>query len=170
MFDVVIIGSGSAGFSAAQAARAQGAKVCMIEKEKLGGECPNWACVPSKALLTCAKVFRTATHAGDFGVVVRRVEYRFEEVMAYKDRVVATLTGGGPDGARYRELAKQMGIEVIKGRAVFEDAHTVSVISPSLPKEGARGRSASEEISAMSCICSNAKRRRLIIAAFSNAS
>ena len=126
-YDVCVIGAGSAGFTAADAAKSAGASVCLIEKEKLGGECPNWACVPSKALLTCAKVFRTATHAGDFGVVVRRVEYRFEEVMAYKDRVVATLTGGGPDGARYRELAKQVGIEVIKGRAVFQDPRTVLV-------------------------------------------
>lgn len=127
--DVCVIGGGSAGFSAADAARSVGASVCLIEKEKLGGECPNWACVPSKALLTCAKVFRTATHAHDFGVVVRRVEFRFDEVIAYKDRVVKRITGGGPDGDRYRALARELGIEVYKGRAVFEDGGVVTVRS-----------------------------------------
>lgn len=126
-FDVVVIGAGSAGFSAAETAAAGGASVCLVEKDKLGGECPNWACVPSKALLRCAKAFRSATHAGEFGVVVRRVEYRFEEVMAYKDRVVKMLTGGGDVGSRYEALAEQLGIEVVRGRAVFEDGKTVVV-------------------------------------------
>ena len=133
-FDVVIIGAGSAGFSAAEAARACGASVCLIEKDKLGGECPNWACVPSKALLKCAKVYRSATHAGEFGIVVRRVEYRFDEIMAYKDRVVNRLTGGGEVGMRYEALAKQLGIEVVRGRAVFEDAKTVKILSSSLKR------------------------------------
>jgi len=126
-FDVIVIGSGAAGFSASEAARSAGASVCLIEKGKLGGECPNWACVPSKALLKCAKVYRNAAHAGEFGVMVRRVEYRFHEVMAYKDRVVERMTGGGERGLRYEALAKQLGIELVHGQAVFEDEHTINV-------------------------------------------
>lgn len=114
-FDVVVIGSGSAGFSAAEAARAAGAKVAIIEREKLGGECPNWACVPSKALLKAAKTFRSGTQED------------FKRIMAYRAGVVEAITGGGEKGDRYERLAKKLGIELIYGSAAFTEANVLDV-------------------------------------------
>jgi pyruvate/2-oxoglutarate dehydrogenase complex dihydrolipoamide dehydrogenase (E3) component len=126
-FDVIVIGSGSAGFSAAEAARAVGATVCLIEKEKLGGECPNWACVPSKALLKAAKVYRTVRGAQAFGTVPGGVSFDWTKVVDYRRRVVETITGGGQIGERYIRLAQKLGLEVEMGEAVFMDAQTVEV-------------------------------------------
>ncbi len=126
-FDVVIIGAGSAGFAAAEAARERGAAVCIVEREKLGGECPNWACIPTKALLKAARVYRATKRASDFGVIVRRVEFDFAQVMAYKDRVVAAITGGGEVGKRYEELLRELEITFVAGTARFIDKQTIAV-------------------------------------------
>lgn len=139
-FDVVIIGTGSAGFSAAEAAKNMGASVCVIEKEKLGGECPNWACSPTKALLRCAKVFRGAKHAGEFGVQVRRVEYDFGQIMAYKDKVVTAITGGGEVGKRYEAMIQELGLGYFKGSASFQDPYTVLVRGSDGETETVEGR------------------------------
>lgn len=125
-FDVVIIGSGSAGFSAAESARALGAKVCLIEKEKLGGECPNWACVPTKALLRAARAFRGIRGAEAFGITASGAA-DFKRVMAYRKSAVETITGGGERGARYERLVHQLGVEVVFGEASFADAQSVEV-------------------------------------------
>lgn len=131
-FDVVIIGSGSAGFSAAQAARAQGAKVCMIEREKLGGECPNWACVPTKALLKAAKVWKLIKRGREFGITTSGMQADFGDVMGYQRKAVETITGGGALGERYERIAQKLGIELMFGSASFTDAHTLAVVG----KEG----------------------------------
>lgn len=124
-FDVIVIGSGSAGFSAAEAARSAGASVCLIEKERLGGECPNWACVPSKALLRAARAHREARESGTFGVSVGGVTFDWAKVMAYRQGVVTSVTGGGEAGERYVRLARKAGIEVVFGAASFLDADAV---------------------------------------------
>src|SRR3989338_4999873 len=91
-FDVIVIGSGSAGFSAVQAAHAQGASVCLIEKDRFGGDCPNKACIPSKALLKVAKFYRTLNRARDFGVELGGKSFQFKRVMQYRQTVVDTIT------------------------------------------------------------------------------
>lgn len=126
-FDVVVIGSGSAGFSAAEAARKIGASVCVVEQDKLGGECPNYACVPSKALLKAASVYRTVMRAREFGVRTEKVSYDFESVMKYRENVVEKITGGGEFGNRYEKILKSLKINFKKGRAKFVDYHTIKV-------------------------------------------
>lgn len=125
-FDVIVIGSGAAGFSAAEAARAQGATVCVVEKDALGGDCPNWACVPSKALLRAAAAYRAAREAQTFGVTAGGVTFDWKKVAAYRRAAVETITGGG-EGERYLLTARRLGIDVVRGAAAFEDAHTIAV-------------------------------------------
>lgn len=126
-YDVLIIGSGSAGFSAAEAAHAQGAKVCVIESDRLGGECPNYACVPSKALLKTAQMYRAVQHARDFGIPSSLASVSFSELMKYRHHVVETITGGGVFGDRYEKIFTKLGIHVKKGTAEFGDDDTVEV-------------------------------------------
>ena len=126
-FDVIVIGSGSAGFSAAEAARSLGARVCLIEKEKLGGECPNWACVPSKALLCAARAYREARSTAKFGIAAGGVSFDWEKVTGYRRRVVESVTGGGEVGNRYVKTLQRAGIEVIFGCASFVDTETIEV-------------------------------------------
>lgn len=124
-FDVIVIGSGAAGFSAAEAARAEGARVCLVERAELGGECPNWACVPSKALLRAARAAREAKDAQTYGVSSGGLHVDWAKVMEYRARVVDSVTGGG--GARYVKVAARLGIEIVRGSAVFLDPHTIDV-------------------------------------------
>ncbi|MEK7679988.1 MAG: FAD-dependent oxidoreductase, partial [Deltaproteobacteria bacterium] len=125
-FDVIVIGSGSAGFSAVEAAVAQGAKVCLIEKGKLGGECPNDACIPSKALLRAASVYRTLGGVREFGIDASGRSFDWKKVQAYRERVVTAITGGG-EGERYLQVLKRLKVTLRRGEARFIDAHTLEV-------------------------------------------
>src|SRR3989338_6034893 len=127
IYDVIVIGSGSAGFSAAEAARAQGARVCVIEQGRLGGECPNFACVPSKALLKTASIYRTIQHAREYGIQASAVTFDFAQIMNYRKEVVETMTGGGTHGVRYEKMFASLGIDVRFGSAKFVDEGTIEV-------------------------------------------
>lgn len=121
-FDVIILGSGSGGGVAANALAAKGKRVAIVEPERrLGGECPNWACVPTKALLTAADAIRVAKKSADFGVS-SSVKVDFKKVRAWKDLVVSR-TGT----SHAHKLFEEKGIKVIHGKGHFLDGHTVSV-------------------------------------------
>ncbi|MCR4313959.1 MAG: NAD(P)/FAD-dependent oxidoreductase [Candidatus Uhrbacteria bacterium] len=126
VFDVVVIGSGSAGFSAVEAATQQGAKVCLIEKGKLGGECPNDACIPSKALLRAAAVYRTLGSVREFGIDASGRSFDWEKIQAYRKRIVTSITGG-EEGERYLQILKRLKVTLKKGEARFVDTHTLEV-------------------------------------------
>jgi pyruvate/2-oxoglutarate dehydrogenase complex dihydrolipoamide dehydrogenase (E3) component len=97
--DLIVIGSGAAGSSGWQQAVKQGKRVTVFENGVLGGECPTFACVPSKALLHCAEVYTTLLDARRFGVdsVSAMVDYRL--VKERKDAVVARSGAAHGDGA-----------------------------------------------------------------------
>ncbi len=126
-FDVVIIGGGGAGIAAAEGAKAAGAKkICLIEPAELGGECPYRACVPTKSLLASAKMFRVLReHGAEFGVIARGVRFDLKKAMARKESVIEAITGDD----RMTKYLASLGVDVIKGKAVFEDAHTIRAAS-----------------------------------------
>ncbi|HJN84993.1 MAG TPA: FAD-dependent oxidoreductase, partial [Patescibacteria group bacterium] len=81
-YDLLVIGSGSSGFSAASAAKGTGRKIGIVEEEgKWGGECPNWACVPTKSLLKSAKIYRDLKHTAAHGVNIKDASIDFSAVM-----------------------------------------------------------------------------------------
>ncbi len=124
-FDLVVVGGGSAGLSAAFRAAEYGVNVCLIEPDKLGGECPHWACVPTKAMLKAAALYHTVRHdAARFGVRARNVSLDIEAVMKRKDAVVSAISG---NGRRLSHALRQVGVEVVKGRASFVNSTTVLV-------------------------------------------
>ncbi|KKW30526.1 MAG: Dihydrolipoyl dehydrogenase [Candidatus Uhrbacteria bacterium GW2011_GWD2_52_7] len=123
--DIVVIGGGSAGLSAAFRAAEQGVRVCVVEYEKLGGECPNWACVPTKAMLKAASLYHTMRRDGArFGVRAKGLTLDVHALMKRKDAVVDVITGSGK---RMRKALDEAGIEVVRGRATFTGKTTISV-------------------------------------------
>src|ERR1700678_1012818 len=108
-YDTVVIGSGPGGYVAAIRAAQLGMKTAVIESDRVGGRCLNYACIPAKAVLRVADVLAEIREAGDFGITVSAPEVDFDAVMARRDKVVQTLTGG------VAGLLKKNKVEVIEG-------------------------------------------------------
>jgi dihydrolipoamide dehydrogenase len=120
--DVVVLGSGPGGYSAAFRAADLGLKVAMVEREPvLGGVCLNVGCIPSKALLHAAKVITEAEHMGAHGVTFAEPEVDLDALRSWKDEVVGTLSGG------VAGMAKGRKVEVVRGSGRFVGPHELQV-------------------------------------------
>src|SRR5437762_12470242 len=93
-YDCLVIGSGPGGYVAAIRAAQLGMKTAVVEKDAVGGRCLNYACIPAKAVLRTADVLSEIREAGDFGLKVGEPEVDFAAVMARREKVIKTLTGG----------------------------------------------------------------------------
>ena len=109
-YDLIVIGSGPGGYVAAIRASQLGMKTAVVERESLGGICLNWGCIPTKALLKSAQVFRYASHAIDYGVKIEGSVTPDFEGMIKRSRDVAN---GMSNGIQF--LFKKNKIETIKG-------------------------------------------------------
>jgi dihydrolipoamide dehydrogenase len=112
-FDLVVVGGGPGGYPAAIRAAQRGLRVALIEKERVGGVCLNWGCIPTKAMLRSADVFETIQHSADFGVLADNVRLDYARVLQRKDTVVKGLTDG------VGQLLKANGVTVFNGHARF---------------------------------------------------
>lgn len=90
-YDLVVIGAGTGGLVTAAGAAQFGARVALIERDKLGGECLYTGCVPSKAMIHCAKVASLVRRAGEFGIDVPPPRIDFPRAMAYTRKVIETI-------------------------------------------------------------------------------
>src|SRR6476620_11050147 len=120
--DLCVIGAGSGGLSVAAAAAGLGVPVVLIEKAKLGGECLNVGCVPSKALLAAAHAAETVRSTTPFGIAASRPRIDPARVHDHVHRVIAAIA---PNDSAERFTA--MGVTVLRGEAKFADARTVVV-------------------------------------------
>src|SRR5664279_3926708 len=120
--DICVIGGGSAGLSVAAAAAAFGVPVVLVETNKMGGDCLNTGCVPSKALLAAGKRAALMQTSGAFGVTAQGVAVDFAKVHDHVHRVIAAIAP--VDSA---ERFTGLGVRVIKGHARFKDNWTVVV-------------------------------------------
>ena len=121
-FDLVIIGAGSGGLTAAGFAARLGANVALVEKNRIGGDCTWTGCVPSKALLKAAKIAHEVRTASRFGVSANPPIVEMPKVREYVRKAIQQVYQfEGPE-----ELRKQ-GIEVIEGAGRFVDARTIVV-------------------------------------------
>jgi dihydrolipoamide dehydrogenase len=93
-YDVVILGGGPGGYVAAIRAAQLGMKACLVERERLGGICLNWGCIPTKALLRTAEIMHLMRHAGDFGLIAKNVGFDAEKVVARSRAVAKRLSDG----------------------------------------------------------------------------
>jgi dihydrolipoamide dehydrogenase len=121
-FDLVIIGGGPGGYVAAFRAAQLGVRTALVEKERPGGVCLNWGCIPTKAMLRSAEVLETLQHSVDYGVHADNVRLDYPAVLERKDRIVRGLTDG------VAGLLKTNGVTVFKGHARFTGPRTVEVV------------------------------------------
>jgi pyruvate/2-oxoglutarate dehydrogenase complex dihydrolipoamide dehydrogenase (E3) component/uncharacterized membrane protein YdjX (TVP38/TMEM64 family) len=120
--NLIVIGAGSAGLVSSYIASATRAKVTLIEKHKMGGDCLNTGCVPSKALLRSAKFVHHCRRSQDFGIANAELDIRFPDIMERIKRVIRKIE---PHDSieRYTEL----GVECISGEAKIITPYCVSV-------------------------------------------
>lgn len=110
-YDLVILGGGTGGYVAAIRAAQLGMQVAIAEKEKLGGTCLHKGCIPSKALLRCAEVFRLTKEAANYGITTENPTFDFSKAQERKNAIVAKLHQG------VQGLMKKGKIDVFKGYA-----------------------------------------------------
>jgi pyruvate/2-oxoglutarate dehydrogenase complex dihydrolipoamide dehydrogenase (E3) component len=114
-YDVTIIGGGSGGLTAARLAHALGARTCLIDKERLGGDCLHYGCVPSKSLIHVAKVAQQARHAAELGLAPAELQPDMAKVTEYVQGVI--------ERASEAEKTYTEGVDVRFGRFEFKSKH-----------------------------------------------
>lgn len=135
-FDVVILGGGNAGYSAAFRATELGLSVAMIERDKVGGTCLHRGCIPTKALLHSADLVDEISGAGEFGLIVGDPQVDWGKVLSFKDSVVGRMYKG------LSGLVRKHKIELVEGTGTLVDNKTISVDT----KDGARRLTASKGV------------------------
>ncbi len=112
-YDTIVIGSGPGGYVAAIRAAQLGMKTGVIEKDRVGGRCLNYACIPAKAVLRSADLLSEIRESDEYGLHVSGVEVDYGAIQARREKVVKTLTGG------VSGLFKKNGIDLIEGEAAL---------------------------------------------------
>jgi dihydrolipoamide dehydrogenase len=133
VFDLVVVGGGPGGYPAAIRAAQLGLRTALVEKERPGGVCLNWGCIPTKAMLRSAEVLETARHGADYGVLADNVRLDYPAVLARKDRVVKSLTDG------VAGLLAASGVTVVAGHARLAGPLAVEVVGVGDPPLGPGG-------------------------------
>jgi len=122
MYDLIIIGGGSGGLSAAAGAAKFGAKVALIEKNKMGGECLWTGCVPSKAIIRSAEVAHLLRTAKEFGLETGKTKFNFSKVINRVQKVIKNIEPHDSP-KRFRKL----GVDVFFGSPAFLNKHEIAV-------------------------------------------
>jgi dihydrolipoyl dehydrogenase len=120
-YDCIVIGAGPGGYVAAIRCAQLGKRTAVVERDKIGGRCLNYACIPAKALLRSADLLDEIRESEEYGLKVSGVEVDYAAVQSRREKVVSTLTSG------VGGLFKKNGIEMIKGGASLTAAGDVSV-------------------------------------------
>jgi dihydrolipoamide dehydrogenase len=147
-FDVVVIGSGPGGYTTAIRASQLGFKTAIIERDRLGGVCLNWGCIPTKALLKNAELMNGVKHLDNYGISVDNVKFDFEKIIA-RSRGVADTS---EKGVKY--LMKKNKIEVFEGSGFINKDKSITVSDKD-------GKETEKIISKHTIIATGAKARSL---------
>src|SRR5437868_7121133 len=120
-YDCLVIGSGPGGYVAAIRAAQLGMKTAVVEKDRVGGRCLNYACIPAKAVLRVADVLTEVREADEFGIKVAEPEVDYGAVSARREKVISTLVGG------VSGLFKKNKIDLIEGEASLVGNGSIAV-------------------------------------------
>jgi len=131
--DLIVIGSGPGGYVTAIRAAQLGLKTAIVERDRLGGICLNWGCIPTKALLRSAEVYRNAQHAKEYGLSIEGLKFDPEAVVKRSRGVAGRMEKG------VQFLMKKHKIDVLEGEARLEKG----AASPKVIVKGKDGKEAS---------------------------
>jgi dihydrolipoamide dehydrogenase len=123
-YDVIVIGSGPAGYVAAIRAGQVGLKTLVIEKKDIGGMCLNWGCIPAKAMIESGKLYNRVKNSAEFGVDgidIKKLSFNWGQAKIRSEKIVKKLTSG------IEYIFKKNAIDVIKGEAKILSNKSVSV-------------------------------------------
>jgi dihydrolipoamide dehydrogenase len=119
--DLVVIGAGPGGYTAAIRAAQEDLDVVLVDKEKIGGTCLNRGCIPAKALIHASKFHHDIQHWNDIGIKAECEHINFEEIQEWKEETIEKLNSG------VKHVLDREGVEIMKGTARFVDDSTVRV-------------------------------------------
>jgi dihydrolipoyl dehydrogenase len=120
-YDLIVIGSGPGGYTAALHAAKLGAKTALIEKADVGGVCLNWGCIPTKAILHSAALYQQTKNARRYGISVDGVTANYPGVVKFSRQTVTRLVKG------LTGLIEKSGIDLIRGAAVLAEPTVIDV-------------------------------------------
>ena len=120
-YDIAILGGGPGGYVAALHAGLKGARVALVERDRVGGTCVTVGCIPSKALLDSSHAFHLAAHGEEHGIHVDNPRFVLAEAVARKDKVVAQLVGG------VEQLLKLRKVDLIKAEGTLVSPTQIKV-------------------------------------------
>jgi len=123
-FDIVVIGAGPAGYPAAIRGAQLGATVAIVERERLGGTCLNWGCIPTKTLMASSSLYHRIRHADALGITTGGTTFDYAAMVKRKDTVVSRLNGG------VEQLLKANRIRIFAGTASFVSPSRITVDGP----------------------------------------
>ncbi|MFH0874371.1 MAG: dihydrolipoyl dehydrogenase [archaeon] len=121
MYDAIVIGSGPAGYTCAVRVAQLGGKVIVVEKDLTGGICTNWGCIPTKAMITSAKIVDTIKKSSRLGIEIDGYKINFDKIIQHRDRVVGSSRKG------IESLFASYGIEIIRGEGKVISVSQVKV-------------------------------------------
>jgi dihydrolipoamide dehydrogenase len=120
-YDLIILGSGPGGYVAAIRAAQLGMKVAIVERERLGGICLNWGCIPTKALLRTSEIYHYMTHAADYGLSAEKPGFDLAKIVDRSRKVAGQLNAG------VKGLMKKNKVTVVEGEGKLTGKGTLSV-------------------------------------------
>jgi dihydrolipoamide dehydrogenase len=120
-YDILIIGSGPGGYKAAVTGVSLGAKICLIEKDELGGICVNKGCIPTKAIIHSAILYNKIKNSSKYGIRIKDISLNYSEMVLNARNVVSNLRKG------IEQVLRASKIDLIKGKAEIKSENTVEV-------------------------------------------
>src|SRR5246500_620236 len=126
-YDVIIIGSGPGGYVTAVRSAQLGFKTAIVEREHLGGICLNWGCIPTKALLRSAEVYRNMQHAAAYGLSATGISFDLAKVVERSRKVANQLSAG------VKGLLKKNKVTVFDGSGKLAGTGKVAVTKDGKP-------------------------------------
>src|SRR3954471_21628566 len=143
-YDLIVLGSGPGGYVAAIRAAQLGMKVAIVEREKLGGICLNWGCIPTKALLRASEIYHYMTHASAYGLIAEKPGFDLAKIVDRSRKVAGQLNAGVKGLMKKNKIAVVEGDGSLIGKGglkVVKDGKTVELQSKHIiVATGARAR------------------------------